>query len=473
MALIQCPHCGKKVSDVAIKCPHCGNEIGNRLIEIEAKEIKEENVIPAHTHTREKKKIGKLPKTAGVVVAVVLVVGIIFGLVNRLSPEEKYQVEEVTNKISEIGEVQLYSGDKILQVEEQYEQLSSKCKRNVKNKSDLKAAKKKWNELEAENVSEQIDAIGEVKIGTEIKLQLAKTAYEKLTDEQKKLVKNFDKVEKAEETLSTLKIENVENLINEIGTIQANKETKDKISQAEQAYNATLTDEERAKVNNYDKLSDIRTQYGELAVQNCIAAIDAIGEVTLDSGDVINDATEAYLLVLSEDKDRVTNHMNLDDATKKLIELQEAEEERLKNLSEGDTFTTNKWEVTYKRTRISAKVLPNNTSGYYQYYYADDDSVYVDMVFYLKNVSSDRLSLNSVVTSAKVEYGEKYNYTSYTVFYSYGNDIDVVYSWDGMEALHSTTLHVAVKLPRVAQTSNESIKATLTIAGEEKIINIR
>lgn len=471
MALIRCPHCGEKISDAATKCPHCGNKIVSEAIEVEAKEIEGESIQMVRTGRIAQRKVPRKAIVAGV--AVILVIGVVFFLMNRLSPDEKYQVEEVTNRISEIGEVQLYSGDKIQLAEDQYEQLSSKCKRKVKNRGELKAAKKKWNELEAENVSEQIDAIGEVKIGTEIKLHLAKTAYEKLTDEQKKLVENFDQIAKAEETLSALKVENVETLIDEIGAVLADKETKDKITQAEQAYNTTLTNEEKAKVRNYGKLTDIRAKYGELAVQNCIAAIDAIGEVTLDSGDAVHDATEAYLLVLSEDKDRVTNHTNLDDATKKLIELQEKEEERLKNLNAGDTFTTNKWEVTYKRTRISAKVLPNNTSGYYQYYYADDDSVYVDMVFNLKNVSSDRLSLNSVVTSAKVEYGGKYNYTSYTVFYSYGNDIDVVYSWDGMEALHSTTLHVAVKLPRVAQTTNESIKATLMIAGEEKIINIR
>lgn len=471
MALIRCPHCGEKISDAATKCPHCGNKIVSESIEVEAKEIKEESVQLVRTEKPEQRKIPR--KAIVTAVAVILLIGVIFFLANRLSPEEKYQVEEVTNRISEIGEVQLYSGDKIQLAEEQYEQLSAKCKRKVKNKGELKAAKKKWNELEAENVSEQINAIGEVKIGSEIKLQLAKTAYEKLTDEQKKLVKNYDQIEKAEQALSTLKVENVENLINEISTIQADKDTKDKITQAEQAYRATLTEEEKAQVSNYDKLTDIRIQYGALAVQNCIAAIDAIGEVTLDSSDAIHNATEAYLLVLSEDKDKVTNHTDLDNATQKLIELQEEEEERQKNLSAGDTFTTNKWEVTYKRTRISAKVLPNSTSGYYHYYYADDDSVYVDMIFNIKNVSSDRLSLNSVVTNAKVEYGGKYNYTSYSVFYSYGNDIDVVYSWDRMEALHSTTLHVAVKLPRVAQTSNDSIKATLTIAGEEKIINIR
>lgn len=35
MALIQCPECGKEVSDKARKCPHCGYP----LEELEKKEI--------------------------------------------------------------------------------------------------------------------------------------------------------------------------------------------------------------------------------------------------------------------------------------------------------------------------------------------------------------------------------------------------------------------------------------------------
>lgn len=472
MALILCPHCGKKISDLASMCPHCGGSVAVDLVELESKEVPEECTGLVQIKNTDKKSI-RMKKVIAISAIVILLMGGIFFVTNRLSPEEKYQVEAVMNQIDAIGEVQLYSGDAIEKAEEQYELLSSKCKRKVENKNELKKAKTKWNELEAKNVSEQIESIGEVQIGTEIKLQFAKTAYSKLTDEQKKLVKNSDKIAQAEEKLSTLRVENVEELISDIGEVKADKDTRDKITKAEQAYDATLTDEEKKQVKNYDILISLKSQYGELAVQNCITAIDAIGEVTLNSSDSVHAATEAYLLVLSGDKAKVTNNEKLDEATMKLVELQKAEEERQRTLNAGDTFTTADWEVTFKKARVSAKILPNSTYGYYHYYYADDDSVYVDLVFNVENINSDRLSLSNVVSNARVEYGGKYNYTDYSTFYSSGNDIDIVYSWDGLDALRSTTLHVAVKLPRVAQISGESIKATVTIAGKEKLIKVR
>lgn len=43
MALINCPECGKEVSDMAKSCPNCGNPINDEPIKVENTNYEEEN----------------------------------------------------------------------------------------------------------------------------------------------------------------------------------------------------------------------------------------------------------------------------------------------------------------------------------------------------------------------------------------------------------------------------------------------
>lgn len=45
MALIQCPECGKEISDQAESCPHCGNPLRPVVIESTSKKWKTATVI--------------------------------------------------------------------------------------------------------------------------------------------------------------------------------------------------------------------------------------------------------------------------------------------------------------------------------------------------------------------------------------------------------------------------------------------
>ena len=106
-------------------------------------------------------------------------------------------------------------------------------------------------------------------------------------------------------------------------------------------------------------------------------------------------------------------------------------------------------------------------------YYADDDETFVDFVFQIKNVNTDILGIEDLVGSCEVEYNGTTLTKNYVLYVSSGSDIDKVYSWDGLDALDSTTLHVAITMPRELQTNGKSVTVKLTIAGQEKIINVR
>lgn len=448
MAMINCPECGKEISDTVKNCIHCGYPI---------KKTKKELPI---------KKIGIVT-----VISLVAVIGIvILFLSNRLNDEEKADVEQVVNAIENIGEVQVNSNSKIVEAEKLYNALSNKCQRHVENREELTDARETYNNLRAEETMELINQIGTVTLDNQDIVDKAKQSYDALSDEQRELVDNSDKLFSDIEQLTNLRIEDVNSRILAIGTVTLDSEKK--ITEARKAYDM-LSDTDKSKVTDYEKLTVAEEDYEELAVNNCIELIDNIGQVTLNSKKSIDNAQKVYDSLSQQAKDKVTNYSTLASASSKYIQLEKEEEDRKKTLNAGDSFQTSKWQVTYKKTNISAKILPNSTSGYYMYYYAADDETFVDVVFQIKNVNTDILGIEDLVGSCEVEYNGTTLTKNYGLYVSSGSDIDKVYSWDGLDALDSTTLHIAIAMPRELQTNGKSVTVKLTIAGQEKIINVR
>ena len=96
-------------------------------------------------------------------------------------------------------------------------------------------------------------------------IEAARAAYDKLTDEQKKLVPNYETLTKAEETYAALAdaaaVKEVEDLIDAIGTVDENN--KDAIEAARAAYDALPT-RLQPEVSNYDKLVKAGKDYADL-----------------------------------------------------------------------------------------------------------------------------------------------------------------------------------------------------------------
>ncbi len=123
-------------------------------------------------------------------------------------------VTAVIDKISAIGDVTLESEDVIKEARTAYDALTDAQKELVSNKDVLEKAESTLKELQdakaadvkaAEEVTNKIDAIGDVTLESEDAIKEARTAYDALTDAQKELVSNKDVLEKAESTLKELK----------------------------------------------------------------------------------------------------------------------------------------------------------------------------------------------------------------------------------------------------------------------------
>lgn len=110
--------------------------------------------------------------------------------------------------------------------------------------------------------------------------------------------------------------------INAIGTVTP--DSGDAIAAARSAYDA-LTDAQKKQVTNADTLTAAEARYTDVvAIDGAEKAIDAIGEVTLTSGDAIAAARAAYDALTDSQKAEVSNYNTLLAAEARLAELKDA-----------------------------------------------------------------------------------------------------------------------------------------------------
>ena len=184
----------------------------------------------------------------------------------------------------------------------------------------------------AAQVDSYIINIGEVVYTAYVKtsIQIARSAYDSLTAEQQELVTAYQVLLDAEEAWARLVEENeateedlnlaaeVDALIEAIGTVT--KDSEDAIYAARLAFDA-LTTKQQALVSHPETLTAAEEAYDQLWAQEVIAAIAAIGEVTLEKRDVIYAAQEAYDALTDAQKKLVTDYGALQDAMRRYQDL--------------------------------------------------------------------------------------------------------------------------------------------------------
>ena len=201
---------------------------------------------------------------------------------------------------------------------------------------NLKAAAEKLaaDKAKADAVIVKINAIGKVEYTNACKgkIDAASKAYEALTDDQKALVTNIDVLTTAKQTYDNLKAaadklaadkakaDAVIAKINAIGKVEYTYACKDKIDDANNAYN-DLTADQKALVNNLDVLTTAKQTYDNLKAaaeklaadkakaEPVIAKINTIGKVEYTDAckNKIDEANNAYNALTTDQKALVTN----------------------------------------------------------------------------------------------------------------------------------------------------------------------
>ena len=171
--------------------------------------------------------------------------------------------------IDSIGEVTIDSAEKITRAKEAFDALSTEQKLLVSNASILSAAISKYaliinDKNRAEATDAKIEAIGAVVYDNRCKTKIdeAKASYNVLTEAQKAFVTKYDDLVKAEKTYSN--VEEVYKIIELIGAVELNSKSNEKIIQAKAAY-SQLSDEEKKLVTNSNRIAAAETQYSMLS----------------------------------------------------------------------------------------------------------------------------------------------------------------------------------------------------------------
>ncbi len=254
----------------------------------------------------------------------------------------------VIEKINTIGKVEYTDAckSKIDDASSAYNALTADQKSLVTNLDVLTTAQQTYDNLKtaaeklaadkakADPVITKINAIGKVEYTDACKAKIddASNAYNALTADQKALVSNLDVLTTAEQTYDNLKAaaeklaadkakaDPVIAKINAIGKVEYTYACKDKIDEANNAYNA-LTNDQKVLVTNVDVLTTAKQTYDNLKAaaeklaadkakaEPVIAKINAIGNVEYTDAckSKIDEANNAYNALTTDQKALVTN----------------------------------------------------------------------------------------------------------------------------------------------------------------------
>ena len=190
-------------------------------------------------------------------------------MVAALSGCGKSEAAQATdNLIAAIGEVTLDSEAKIVAAEQAVATLSEEDKAQLENQVTLIAARSAYDELlrqqqeaelqsKAAEVSGVIAGIGEVTLESEAAIAAARSAYDALEADAQAYVENVTALTDAEAKLTDLQAQQVAALIEAIGGVTL--ESGDSIKAAQEAL-AALSEEAAAKVSNVDTLNAAVTE---------------------------------------------------------------------------------------------------------------------------------------------------------------------------------------------------------------------
>lgn len=224
----------------------------------------------------------------------------------------------------------------------------------------------------ATECEEMIDAIGEVTLDSEADIVEAEDAYWALSDEEQESIEDsFAALEEAREVLDELiaeqKLEEIKGVIDSVGEVTLESEAA--IVAAEEAYASLSTRDQGKLAEEAAKIAELRAAYDALMLEQeanaVVAAIEAMGPVTLESGAAIEEIKAMYNGLSAEVQALVGNYAVIESAEAQLAELKAAEKQRI--LSEY----TSKFEIDEDRvTGIT-------------WYYHNDMPDYIDIRSYI------------------------------------------------------------------------------------------
>lgn len=247
--------------------------------------------------------------------------------------------------------------------------------------------------------------------------------------------------------------------IDAIGTVK--DDSGPAISQVEAAYRS-LDDKQKEKVENYDTLTAARDDYDTLRAKAVEDAINGIGEVSLDSADLIDEVGEKYSGLTADQQKKVTNAATLKDAQSKIDELK-------KQFAVGETVTTEDWKVTLTNVYVSSKLESSESRTYWE---PQDGGAFLILEVDLEHLNSGNESVDGDALADIVATYKSNTYTSWDYQYV-ASELWLYAQRHTLDANMPLHLYVYTQIPSSSLDDSEPISVSLNIDGEDKVIQVR
>ena len=247
--------------------------------------------------------------------------------------------------------------------------------------------------------------------------------------------------------------------IDAIGTVTA--DSGPTIKQVEIAYRS-LDDNQKNKVDNYDKLTAARDDYDVLCAKTVEEAIDGIGEASLDNAALIDEVGEKYSGLTAAQKKKVSNAEALTAAQSQIDNLR-------KQFAVGDTVTTENWKVTLTNAYVSSTLESPASRTYWT---PQDGAAFLVLEIDLEHLNSGSSTVDG---DAFADIQATYNSNTYSGWeYQYvASELWLYADRHTLDANMPLHLYVYTQIPSSSLDDDEPISVSLNIDGEDKVIQVR
>ncbi len=142
-----------------------------------------------------------------------------------------------------------------------------------------------------------------------------------------------------------------------------------------------------------------------------------------------------------------------------------------KQIKVGDKIVTDSMEVVINRVELTYDVLPDNASGVYSHYVAEEGKVYICVDADVTNKAKQKLACDEIGTIA-ANYNDGYTYNGFTAVedsstgFTYANITSI-------DPLETRGIKWLVNCPQEVETSNNSLILELAIGGDKFVYTVR
>lgn len=159
--------------------------------------------------------------------------------------------------------------------------------------------------------------------------------------------------------------------------------------------------------------------------------------------------------------------------TEKKTQEAEATEEVpvIQEVAIGDVITTENKEITLNNVEFSYDVLPDDTSGFYTHYAADEGKVYIHVDTDVKNLAKQNLRCDKIL-SIMADYNDGYQYSGQAIV----DDSQVGFNYSNITSitpLETLGVHFLISCPQEVEESTESLDIIFNVDGTDYVYHMR